>query len=37
MTVGAKWSNEEELELLEEINKNKTVKQIADKHERTMG
>lgn len=37
MTVGAKWSNNEELELLDEINENKTVKQIAEKHERTIG
>ena len=37
MTIGAKWSNKEELELLNEINENKTVKQIAEKHERTIG
>lgn len=37
MTVGSKWSYKEELELLDEINENKTVKQIAEKHERTIG
>lgn len=37
MTIGAKWSNKEELELLNEINKNKTIKQIAEKHEKTRG
>jgi hypothetical protein len=37
MTIGAKWSDKEELELLNEINNNKTIKQIAEIHERTIG
>jgi hypothetical protein len=37
MTIGAKWSDKEELELLNEINNNKTINQIAEIHERTIG
>lgn len=37
MMIGAKWTVKEELELLNEIKKNKTVKQIAENHERTVG